>query len=241
MNTLRLIHRLGVMVPRSSTRWQATLVLMIGLASSLHAADFRETWSDWFEDLSTSDSPIIILPADHDTGGLLLRSEDDFTFFPAPLLPRLSTLSLSVTFDEIAPPPFPPEALLLLDSTTSFAPTLTASDDTLTYTWDISALPASPENLEIIWQSHENLSIDRFTLLQSASETNLASLLIDTDGNGIDDAWELAHFDRIGIDPTADPDGDGLTNFAEYLAGTDPNVAAASILPTSLNLIVYSP
>lgn len=64
---------------------------------------------------------------------------------------------------------------------------------------------------------------------------------VDTDGNGIDDRWELAHFGRIGIDPTADPDGDGLTNLAEYLAGTDPNVAAKSVSPSTLDLIIFSP
>ncbi|AHF93188.1 sugar-binding protein [Opitutaceae bacterium TAV5] len=64
---------------------------------------------------------------------------------------------------------------------------------------------------------------------------------VDTDGNGIDDNWELAHFGQIGIDPTADPDNDGLSNLAEFLAGADPNAAAESVPPASLNLIVYSP
>ncbi|EIQ00389.1 hypothetical protein OpiT1DRAFT_04935 [Opitutaceae bacterium TAV1] len=64
---------------------------------------------------------------------------------------------------------------------------------------------------------------------------------VDTDGNGIDDNWELAHFGHIGIDPTADPDGDGLSNLAEYLAGTDPQVAAHVVSPASINFIIYSP
>jgi alpha-tubulin suppressor-like RCC1 family protein len=45
----------------------------------------------------------------------------------------------------------------------------------------------------------------------------------DTDHNGLPDAWELAHFGHIGVDPNADPDGDGRTNLQEYQAGTDPN------------------
>ncbi|AHF92925.1 sugar-binding protein [Opitutaceae bacterium TAV5] len=64
---------------------------------------------------------------------------------------------------------------------------------------------------------------------------------VDTDGNGIDDNWELAHFGQIGIDPTADPDGDGLSNLAEYLADTDPTLAAQTVPPAALALTVYSP
>jgi glucose/arabinose dehydrogenase len=45
----------------------------------------------------------------------------------------------------------------------------------------------------------------------------------DTDGIGIPDWWQLAHFGFVGIDPNADTDHDGMSNFAEFLADTDPN------------------
>jgi hypothetical protein len=45
----------------------------------------------------------------------------------------------------------------------------------------------------------------------------------DLDGNGLPEAWEQLYFGRTGIDPLADPDGDGLNNLAEYKAGTHPN------------------
>ncbi len=43
------------------------------------------------------------------------------------------------------------------------------------------------------------------------------------DGNGLPIAWELTHFGATGVNPNADPDGDGMSNLQEYLAGTNPN------------------
>ena len=47
---------------------------------------------------------------------------------------------------------------------------------------------------------------------------------VDTDGDGMSDAFELKYFGSItGGDPNADPDHDGRPNFREFLQGTDPN------------------
>jgi uncharacterized protein (TIGR02597 family) len=42
-------------------------------------------------------------------------------------------------------------------------------------------------------------------------------------GDGLPDWWEWENFGRLGIDPGADPDGDGLTNLQEYQQSSDPN------------------
>ncbi len=71
----------------------------------------------------------------------------------------------------------------------------------------------------------------RFILVnQVAPDIALASLaetpppVQDADGNGLGDAWEQRYFGRTGVDPSADPDGDGASNGEEFLRGTDPTV-----------------
>ena len=48
---------------------------------------------------------------------------------------------------------------------------------------------------------------------------------IDSDGDGLLDSWELAHFGDLSQTGTDDPDTDGLDNAAERTQGTDPNNA----------------
>jgi hypothetical protein len=49
----------------------------------------------------------------------------------------------------------------------------------------------------------------------------------DTDGDGLDDDWEVAYFSNLARDGTGDIDGDGADDGAEFLAGTDPTNAGS--------------
>jgi subtilisin family serine protease len=66
--------------------------------------------------------------------------------------------------------------------------------------------------------------------------------VVDSDGNGLPDWWEKQYFGvATGTNPAADPDGDGASNMAEFLAGTNPALGTSafrllSVTRTNQNL-----
>lgn len=58
---------------------------------------------------------------------------------------------------------------------------------------------------------------------------------VDANGNGIDDAWELAHFGSLtNATSESDYDGDGFLDLHEYLAGTQPTNPASLLVATAV-------
>lgn len=78
-------------------------------------------------------------------------------------------------------------------------------------------LPVQPPQIKPIVQS-------LFSAISSPLPVDLATRVVDSDNNSLDDDWEILYFQGIGVDPQADPDGDGFDNFFEY---------RAKLLPTS--------
>ncbi len=65
------------------------------------------------------------------------------------------------------------------------------------------------------------------------SSPALITVRPDLDHDGLPDDWELSHFgSATGSNPSADTDGDGMTNLQEYNAGTDPTNAVSFLSAT---------
>ena len=66
-------------------------------------------------------------------------------------------------------------------------------------------------------------------------QTDAIATGVDSDGNGLPDAWEILNFGHTGVDPNGDSDGDGVSNRQEYLAGSNPNNPSDKLAITSFS------
>jgi hypothetical protein len=64
--------------------------------------------------------------------------------------------------------------------------------------------------------------------------SNPAMLWYDSNGNGLPDSWELAHFGNLNQTTTGDSDGDGVSNLQEFLDGTNPTNSASALFRITL-------
>ncbi len=61
----------------------------------------------------------------------------------------------------------------------------------------------------------------------------VALVVTDTDGDGLDDDWERLNFGSLDKNGTDDEDGDGLSNFAEFIGGSNPKDASSGFRPVT--------
>jgi hypothetical protein len=87
--------------------------------------------------------------------------------------------------------------------------------NSITFPWTmvVPSLPVGTHQLEAVVEN----SVGQAVLLTCPITVNAIM-----DSNGLPVAWELQYFGHTGVDPSADPDGDGFSNLQEYENGTDP-------------------
>ncbi len=94
-------------------------------------------------------------------------------------------------------------------------------------TYDRTGVTLNGTNILYVDSTQTSLKVtsaDRGRLERADFSPNGASAY---DSNVLLKSWELRYFGRLGVDPQADPDGDGMPNLDEMLAGTSPIDAAS--------------
>ncbi|MBN1602292.1 MAG: chitobiase/beta-hexosaminidase C-terminal domain-containing protein [Chitinispirillaceae bacterium] len=131
---------------------------------------------------------------------------------------------------------FIPDRTLLEGETVSFIVEATDPDGTIPTlsTWTLPAMAEFTDNGEgtgVFEWSPAAGQAGKFGVTFTASDglledSQTATITVnsaaDTDGDGMDDAWELAHFGSLDRDGAGDFDGDGISDLDEFLNGTDP-------------------
>jgi len=106
----------------------------------------------------------------------------------------------------------------------------------------VAALPTGSSNL-LIWNAGAAFAsgtVTNVNLRVRARDVSLLgdwsvpmpyhlTIVLDADGDGLPDGWEIASFGNLNQTANGDFDGDGFSNMAEYLAGTNPADANSSL------------
>lgn len=84
------------------------------------------------------------------------------------------------------------------------------------------ALAVKTDQSLLTWGNNASKQLAINSLTRSAAALGLRVSSADTDGDGLPDTWEMAHFGSLAQNGTGDFDKDGLTNIQEYALGSDP-------------------
>lgn len=79
--------------------------------------------------------------------------------------------------------------------------------------------------------------VHKTAVLESFTAVSFGGSSADSDGDGLDDAWEITYFGSTGAQSgTGDPDADGTDNRAEFLLGLSPVNGSERFLATQSNV-----
>ncbi len=100
----------------------------------------------------------------------------------------------------------------------------------LTYQWRFNGAPLAGATADTLLVTNVSAAVEGLYSVvianPSGSVTSApAFLLLDTDHDGLGDAWELTHFGDLEQNASGDADGDRSTNLREFQNGTNPTDA----------------
>jgi len=76
-------------------------------------------------------------------------------------------------------------------------------------------------------------SSNAWALAAAGNNLLVTDLAGDTDSDGVKDWWAMQYFSTRNVDKTADSDKDGMSNYAEFVAGTDPTLIGSRLALTA--------
>jgi hypothetical protein len=132
-----------------------------------------------------------------------------------------------------------PQMQLVIPGHTAAFSVVVADTRGVSYQWlfnnsAISGATADSLLLTNVSSNNEGVYSVRISNLSGSVSSSAANLYIDSDGDGLPDSWELANFGNLNQTATGDADGDGVSNFQEFLDGTNPTNAASALYRITL-------
>ncbi|MEI6647409.1 MAG: hypothetical protein WCP12_15340 [bacterium] len=76
-------------------------------------------------------------------------------------------------------------------------------------------------------------SSNAWALAAAGNNLLVTDLAGDTDSDGVKDWWAMQYFSARSVDKDADGDKDGMSNYAEFIAGTDPTLIGSRLALTA--------
>ena len=88
--------------------------------------------------------------------------------------------------------------------------------------WPTSAASGTNSLQRLVSSNYGNDPVNWQSAAPTPGRANGSAPNPDSDGDGMDDAWELANFGTLARDGTGDFDTDGVIDLNEFLSGTNP-------------------
>ncbi len=132
----------------------------------------------------------------------------------------------------------PQNQVVIPGQSTSYS-VVVADTQGISYQWYLngSAIPGATDDAYLLTNVSTNDAGQYSVIVSNIAGPTLSSpayLYIDSDGDGLPDSWEIAHFGNLNQTASGDFDGDGVSNLQEYLDGTDPTNAASALYRITL-------